>query len=80
MSVLLFGALGHQCDIKSKKNLNNKITRPRYTRPLLIFGIYMQTCKLLEPAMPNMQVLKFYFPVKESTIAQLECLTVDTFT
>ena len=30
--------------------------------------------------MPNMQVLKFYFPVKESAIAQLECLTVDTFT
>ena len=25
-----------------------------------------------------MQVLKFYFPVKESTIAQLECLTIDT--
>ena len=22
--------------------------------------------------MPNMQVLKFYFPIKESTIAQLE--------
>ena len=28
--------------------------------------------------MSNMQVLKFYFPIKESTIAQLECLTVDT--
>ena len=28
--------------------------------------------------MPNMQVLKFYFPIKESTIAQLECLTIDT--
>ena len=42
--------------------------------------VYMQNCKLLESAMPNMQVLKFYFPVKESTIAQLECLTVDTFT
>ena len=50
----------------------------RYTRPLLIFGIYMQNCKLLELAMPNMQVLKFSFPVKESTIAQHECLTVDT--
>ena len=25
MSVLLLGALGHQCDIKSTKNLNNKI-------------------------------------------------------
>ena len=28
--------------------------------------------------MLNMQVLKFYFPVKASIIAQLECLTVDT--
>ena len=42
------------------------------------YSIYMQNCKLLQLAMPNMQVLKFYFPVKESTIAQLECLTVDT--
>ena len=41
-------------------------------------SIYMQNCKLLELAMPNMQVLKFYFPVKGSTIAKLECLTVDT--
>ena len=30
------------------------------TRPLLIFGIYMENCKLSELAMPNMQVLKFY--------------------
>ena len=30
----------------------------------------MQNCKLLEPAMSNMQVLKFYFPVKESTIVR----------
>ena len=28
--------------------------------------------------MPNKHILKFYFPVKESTIAQLQCLTVDT--
>ena len=28
--------------------------------------------------MPNIQVLKFYFPIKESTIAKLECLTVET--
>ena len=27
--------------------------------------------------MPNMQVLKFYFPIKERTISQLEFLTVD---
>ena len=50
----------------------------RYTRPLLMFGIYMLNCKMLELAMPSMQVLKFYFPTKESTVAQLECLTVDT--
>ena len=41
-----------------------------------MFGIY-KICKLLQLAMPNMQVLKFYFPIKERTIAQLEFLTVD---
>ena len=38
----------------------------------------MQNSNILNLAMPNIQVLKFYFPIKESTIAQLECLTVET--
>ena len=77
MSVLVLGTLGHQCVIKSTKNLNNKII-DILARPLLMFGIYMLNCKMLELAMPSMQVLKFYFPIKESTIAQLEYLTVNT--
>ena len=58
MSVLLLlGALGHR-----QINLQKiSTTNYRYTRPLLLFGIYMQNCKLSELAMPNMQELKFYF-------------------
>ena len=75
MSVLLPGALGHQAILNRHKILTMKLS---YALPLLIFSIYMQNCKILKLEMPNVQVLKFYFPIKESSTAQLELLTVDT--
>ena len=45
MSVFLLGALGHQCDIKSTKNVNSKLMDILAQSADIWYSIYMQNCK-----------------------------------